>query len=36
LTPALDGDEWSVSLPGCFTPRERDPPYPLDRGLGGP
>jgi len=24
LTLALDGDEWSASRPGCFTPRERD------------
>jgi hypothetical protein len=25
LTSALDGDEWSASRPGCFTPRERAP-----------
>jgi hypothetical protein len=25
LTLALDGGEWSVSCPGCFTPRERAP-----------
>jgi hypothetical protein len=23
LTSALDGDEWSATLPGRFTPRER-------------
>jgi hypothetical protein len=23
LTSALDGDEWSASCPGCFTPGER-------------
>jgi len=25
LTSALDGGEWSASLPGRFTPRERAP-----------
>jgi hypothetical protein len=25
LTSALDGDEWSLSLPGRFTPSERAP-----------
>jgi hypothetical protein len=30
LTSALDGGEWSTSLPGRFTPRERAPI------LGGP
>jgi hypothetical protein len=25
LTSALDGDEWSASRPGRFTPRERAP-----------
>jgi hypothetical protein len=25
LTSALDGDEWSASLPGCLIPRERAP-----------
>jgi hypothetical protein len=25
LTSALDGDEWSASRPGRFTPRESDP-----------
>jgi hypothetical protein len=25
LTSALDGGEWSISRPGRFTPRERDP-----------
>jgi len=25
LISALDGDEWSASLPGRFTPRERAP-----------
>jgi len=33
LTWALDGDEWSTSRPGRFTPRER---AQLDRRLGGP
>jgi hypothetical protein len=35
LTSALDGGEWSAPRPGCFTPRERAPWYPLDRKLGG-
>jgi hypothetical protein len=25
LTSALDGDEWSASRPGRFTPKERAP-----------
>jgi hypothetical protein len=25
LTSALDGDEWSASLPGCFTTGENAP-----------
>jgi hypothetical protein len=25
LTSALDGDEWSTSLTGRFSPKERDP-----------
>jgi hypothetical protein len=36
LTSALDGDEWSASRAGRFTPRERDPWYPLDTRLGRP
>jgi hypothetical protein len=36
LTLALVGGEWSASRPGCFTPGERAPLYPLDRRLGGP
>jgi hypothetical protein len=36
LTSALDGGEWSASRPGrAFTPRGKDPRYPLDRRLGG-
>jgi hypothetical protein len=35
LTSALDGGEWSASLPGRFTPG-KEPRYPLDRRLGGP
>jgi hypothetical protein len=34
LISALDGGEWSASLPGRFTPKERAL-YPLDRRLGG-
>jgi hypothetical protein len=30
------GWEWSPSRPGRFTPGERAPRYPLDRGLGRP
>jgi hypothetical protein len=26
LTSTLVGGEWSVSRPGCFTPKERGPP----------
>jgi hypothetical protein len=36
LTSAPDGGEWSASLLGRFTPREKDRRYPLDRRLGGP
>jgi hypothetical protein len=35
LTSALDGGEWSASLPGRFHPG-KSPWYPLDRRLGGP
>jgi hypothetical protein len=38
LTSAVGGEEWSASLPGHFTPRERAPGpwYPLDKRLGEP
>jgi hypothetical protein len=36
LTSTLVGGEWPVSHPCCFTPRRRNPWYPLDRRLGGP
>jgi hypothetical protein len=36
MTSALDGGEWSVSLPGRALPPGEGPPYPLDRRLGGP
>jgi hypothetical protein len=32
LTSVLDGVEWSASIPGHFTPRERDPGT---HGIGG-
>jgi hypothetical protein len=35
LGSALDGGEWSSSLPGRFTP-PKEPQYPLGRRLGGP
>jgi hypothetical protein len=35
-TLAQDGDEWSVSCPGCTLLLGKDPRYPLDRRLGGP
>jgi hypothetical protein len=35
VTLALDGGEWSASLPCCFTPQGKSPRYPLDRSLGG-
>jgi hypothetical protein len=35
-TTALDGDEWSASLPGCALPPGKGPRFPLDRRLGGP
>jgi hypothetical protein len=36
LTSALDGDEWSVSRPGRFTPRERAPSTHWIGGWVGP
>jgi len=33
---ALDGDEWSNSRPGRFSPRRKIPQYPLHRRLSGP
>jgi hypothetical protein len=37
LTSTLDGDEWSASRPGRFTPpQEKSHWYPLDRRVGGP
>jgi hypothetical protein len=36
LTSALDGDEWSASGPGRFTPGERTPRYSLGRRLDVP
>jgi len=36
LTSALDGDEWSASHPGCFTPRERAPGTHWIEGWVGP
>jgi len=36
LTSALDGSEWSVSRPGCFTSGENFPHYPLFMRLGVP
>jgi hypothetical protein len=35
LPLALDGGEWSVACPDCFTPRERTN-YLLDRRLSTP
>jgi hypothetical protein len=35
LTWALAGIEWSASHPAALTPG-KEPPYPLDRRLGGP
>jgi hypothetical protein len=35
-TSALDGGEWSVSHPGLFTPRERDPDSHWIGGWMGP
>jgi hypothetical protein len=29
FTSELDGDKWSASYLGRFTPREKSPPYPL-------
>jgi hypothetical protein len=36
LTSKLDGGDWSASLHGCFTPRERAPVTKLYRRRGGP
>jgi len=36
LTSTLDGGEWSVSHPCCFTPRERAPGAPWIGGWVGP
>jgi hypothetical protein len=36
LTSALDGGEWSASLPGRFTPRERAPGIHWIGGWAGP
>jgi hypothetical protein len=36
LTSAIDGGEWSASRTSRFTPRGKNPLYPLDRKLGGP
>jgi hypothetical protein len=36
LASALDGGEWSASLPGRFTPGERAARYPLYLKLGRP
>jgi hypothetical protein len=36
LASALVEVEWSVSLPGRFTPRQKSPLYLLDRRLAGP
>jgi len=36
LTLALDGGEWSVACPSCFTPRERAPSTCWIRGWVGP
>jgi len=36
LNSALDGGEWSVSRPGRFTPRERDPGTHWKGGWVGP
>jgi hypothetical protein len=35
-TSAIDGGEWSASRPAALYSRGKDPPYPLDRRLGGP
>jgi len=35
LTSVLDGGEWSASNPSHFTPKGKNPWYPLDR-LSGP
>jgi hypothetical protein len=36
VTWVLAGDELSASHPGCLTPGERAPWYPLDWRLSGP
>jgi hypothetical protein len=36
LTSALDGEEWSASRPGCFTPEEKVPSiHWMGTGMGG-
>jgi hypothetical protein len=35
LGTTVDGNEWSASLPGRFTPRKKSSRYTLDRRLGG-
>jgi hypothetical protein len=35
LSSALFGGEWSVAVPGHFTPMKKSYRYPLGRGLGG-
>jgi len=32
---AVDGGQWSASLPGHFTARRKSPWYPFGRRLGG-
>jgi hypothetical protein len=34
FTSALEDGEWSDSLPGRLTPKEKSPRYPLDRRSG--
>jgi hypothetical protein len=36
MNSVLDGDEWSASRPGRFTPQGKGPRYPLDRRLVWP
>jgi hypothetical protein len=36
MTSALDGGEWSASLPSHTLPSGKGPQYPLYRRLGGP
>jgi hypothetical protein len=35
LTLSLEAVEWAASEPCCFTPGERVPRNPLDKGMGG-